>query len=138
MSRPEFEAISERRLVYNAATGFHEARAVTEKFIRGPIPLNWVCQANALPGKAGVVGLALWFLVGVQKSMRIKLTGEVERIAGCERKALYFALRALEQVGLITDVVRSPGARPSLTVSVRGPDQDSQTLAMPASPTYRS
>ncbi|MHB9102173.1 MAG: hypothetical protein ACYC2E_11730 [Sulfuricella sp.] len=32
--------------------------------------------------KAGAVGLALWFLVGVQKSRTIKLTGEVERRPG--------------------------------------------------------
>ena len=132
------EPIPERRLVFNAATGFHEGSGATEKFIRGPIPLCWISQSNALPGKTGAVGLALWFLVGVQKSMRIKLTGEVERIAGCERKALYFALHALERAGLITDVTRSPGARPSLTVSVLRHDQGSPTLARSDSPTYRS
>lgn len=104
-----------KRLAYNPNTGKHELRAPTEKFIRGPIPLEWIARANALPGKAGAVGLALWFLVGVQKSRTVKLTGEVERIAACGRKALYPALAALEKAGLVT-VERKPGARAVVTI----------------------
>lgn len=99
-----------KRLAYNPNTGKHELRAPGDKFIKGPIPLGWITRANALPGKAGSVGLALWFLVGVKSSRTIKLTGEVEQIAACDRKALYPALTALETAGLIT-VERRPGAR---------------------------
>ncbi|MHB9100700.1 MAG: hypothetical protein ACYC2E_04220 [Sulfuricella sp.] len=100
-----------KRLAYNPNTGKHELRAPGEKFIKGPIPLEWITRANALPGKSGAVGLALWFLVGVKSSRTIKLTGEVERIAVCNRKAVYTALAALETAGLITMVERKMGAR---------------------------
>lgn len=106
---------SVKRLAYNPNTGKHEPRAPMEKFIKGPIPLEWITRANALPGKAGAVGLALWFLVGVQKSRTIKLTGEVERIAACDRKTVYPALAALETAGLIT-VERKSGARAVATI----------------------
>lgn len=98
------------RLAYNPSTGSHETRAPVEKFIKGPIPLDWTIRANSLPGKAGAVGLALWFLVGVQKNRTIKLTGEVERAAACNRKAVYQALSALEGAGLVA-VERRRGAR---------------------------
>ncbi|MDP1527682.1 MAG: hypothetical protein Q8M20_17910 [Rhodocyclaceae bacterium] len=110
------DAVPVKRLAFNPATGTHEARAPTAKFIRGPIPLEWISRANALPGKAGAVGLALWFLVGVQGSRTVKLTGEVERIAGCGRKAVYQALNALERTGLII-CTRRPGARMLLQLS---------------------
>ena len=104
-----------KRLRYNADTGTHEASAPVERFIKGPIPLDWISRANALPGKAGAVGLALWFLAGVQGSRTVKLTGEVERIAGCGRKAVYSALRALEFYGLVKSV-NQRGARAVVTI----------------------
>jgi hypothetical protein len=85
------------------------------KFIKGPIPLNWLVSANALPGKSGQVGIALWFLSGVRRSLIIKLTAEVELIAGCKRKAVYFALRQLESQNLIK-VERSSGSRPTIEI----------------------
>lgn len=109
------EIVPVKRLAYNPNTGKHELRAPTEKFIKGPIPLEWIARANALPGKAGAVGLALWFLVGVKGSRTVKLTGEVERIAACGRQALYSALVALEGAGLVT-VERKPGARAVVTI----------------------
>lgn len=109
------DIVAVKRLAYNPNTGKHEPRAPTEKFIKGPIPLEWITRANNLPGKAGAVGGALWFLVGVQKSRTIKLTGEVEQIAGCGRKALYSALVALEGAGLVT-VERKLGARAVVTI----------------------
>lgn len=105
------------RFAYNKETESHTARAPTKKFIKGPIPMDWISRANALPGKAGAVGLALWFLAGVQKSQTVKLTGEVEKIAGCGRKAVYAGLAALEGAGLVS-VERRKGARASIAILV--------------------
>lgn len=105
-----------KRLRYNADTGAHHESAPVEKFIKGPIPLNWISRANALPGKAGAVGLALWFLVGVQGSRTVKLTGEVERIAGCGRKAVYRALAEMALHQLI-EINRRSGARPIIRLN---------------------
>lgn len=109
------DAVPVKRLAFNPATGTHEARAPTEKFIKGPVPLEWISRANALPGKAGAVGMALWFLVGVQGSRTVRLTGEVEKIAGCGRKAVYQALDALAAAGLI-GCNRKAGARAVVTL----------------------
>jgi hypothetical protein len=109
------DAVPIKRLAFNPATGAHEARAPTVKFIKGPIPLEWISRANALPGKAGAVGMALWFLVGVQRSRTVKLTGEVEKIAGCGRKAVYQALNALQAAGLI-DCSCKAGSRAVVTM----------------------
>jgi hypothetical protein len=104
-----------KRLAFNPASGTHEARAPSVKFIKGPIQLEWISRANALPGKAGAVGMALWFLVGVQGSRTVKLTGEVVKIAGCGRKAVYQALDALAAADLI-GCTRKAGARAVVTV----------------------
>lgn len=106
---------SVKRLTYNVVTGKHQAPCSSEKFIKGPIPLAWISQANALPGKTGPVALALWFLVGIQRSHIVRLTGEVERIAGCGRKAVYAALRNLGDAGLISVAVKR-GGRPHVEI----------------------
>ena len=104
-----------QHLSYNPRTGRHEVFAPTDKFIKGPIPLAWIAQANRLPGKAGAVGLALWFLAGLQRTRTVKLTREVEHIAACSRKAVYQALRALGSANLIATQSR-PGARPVVVI----------------------
>jgi hypothetical protein len=109
------DAVPVKRLAFNPATGTHEVRTPTAKFIKGPIPLEWISRANALPGKAGAVGMSLWFLVGVQGSRTVKLTGEVEKIAGCGRKAVYQALDALAAAGFIS-CSRKAGSRAVVTL----------------------
>jgi len=119
------QCIPIRRLAFNAQTGTHNSVAQAKiRFIKGPLPLDWISTANALPGKAGAVGLALWFLVGLTASRTVKLTGEILRIASCERKALYAALATLEAARLIS-VERRRGARPIVTIigSEGGPYQ---------------
>lgn len=80
-------------------------------FIKGPVPFDWMAAANALPGKAGAVGLALWFLRGLSGNDTIQLTREVQQLASCCRKALYVGLSSLEEGGLITVVRRKSGSR---------------------------
>lgn len=88
---------------------------VTERFIQGPIPYDWVKRANQLPGKAGSVGLSLWFLKGVKKSDTFILNQEFDALTGCGRKAIYHALEKLEHAGLIR-VVSREGGRPEVTI----------------------
>src|SRR4051794_32233366 len=38
---------------------------ISGKFLRAPIPLDWLGKACNLPGKCLVTALALWFLYGV-------------------------------------------------------------------------
>jgi hypothetical protein len=102
-------------LTFNRSKGSFGPKQNTPKFIKGPIPFVWMAKANTLPGKAGPVGLGLWFLVGVKGNRIFKLTGEIESLAGCERKAVANALVQLEQAGLIS-VTRHSGSRPTITI----------------------
>ena len=46
--------------------------------VKGPyvrtIPLSWICPTFRLPGKALHVGIVLWYLAGVSRSLTVKLT----------------------------------------------------------------
>ena len=102
-------------LRFDKAAGRYTPAKRGEKFVKGPIPLWWISQANSLSGKAGAVGLALWFLRGVQRTDCVKLTAEVRSIAGCKRQAVYHALEALEGAGLVV-VHSKPGAYPTVEI----------------------
>jgi hypothetical protein len=99
----------------NRETGKYEPASPQQLFIKGPIPLDWMARANSLPGKAGAVGLGLWFLKGVTRSNEVKVTSQVEKIAGCSRKAVYAALAALEVAELIR-MQKRPGCRPAVEI----------------------
>ena len=54
-----------------ARRGTRQGRKVSPiqgKFIAGPIPVSWVCQAKRLGVTALLVGLALWHMKGLRKS----------------------------------------------------------------------
>jgi len=81
------------------------------KFLKGPIPLDWLQGAGHLPGKAHHVGTVLWFLAGVQGSLEVKFSYLLAQEHGVKRHAAYRALKALEQKGLIK-ISRGNGKSP--------------------------
>jgi hypothetical protein len=44
--------------------GVTRGRSIQGRFLRGPVPLEWLQQAAQLPGRAFHAGVALWFLEG--------------------------------------------------------------------------
>ena len=60
----------------------------TPGFIKGPLPLNWMRQAAALPGKALHVGLCVWYLAGLTQSKRVRLTSKTTEAMGVSRDTL--------------------------------------------------
>ena len=88
-------------------------------FLRGPIPLDWLGSAAALPGKTLHVGIALWWLHGMAKGKPFKLTQKALQPLNVERDTASAALVRLEQAGLIR-VVRKPGQRPTVSMVVGG------------------
>jgi hypothetical protein len=102
-------------LTFNRSTGSYSPKRNSPKFIKGPIPFDWMAKAHSLPGKAGPVGLGIWFLTGVKGKRTVKLNSEIETLAGCKRKAVATALDQLEQAGLI-NVTRHKGARPTVEI----------------------
>lgn len=85
----------------------------TPGFIKGPLPLDWVQRAAALPGKALHVGLCLWYLAGLTQSKRVRLTSKTTQAMGVSRDAKGEALKRLAQAGLIR-VEQCPGCAPEV------------------------
>ena len=71
------------------------------KFLKGPVPLDWLQGAGHLPGKALHVGVVLQYLSGVEGSSEWTFSYSLAETFGVKRHAAYRALKALEQRGLI-------------------------------------
>ncbi len=86
-------------------------------FLRGPIPLDWLSQAAALPGKTINVAIALWWRHGMAKGKPFKLTQASLDYMSVERGAASAGLQRLEAAGLIK-VERRPGQRPTIAILI--------------------
>jgi hypothetical protein len=86
-----------------------------EKFLKGPIPWNWLCKAAHLCGKAFQVAIAIWFLAGVHKRREVKISGPAVADLGVNRHAYYRGLKVLEHAGLVS-VQRAPGRKALVTI----------------------
>ena len=85
-----------------------------ETFIR-TLPLDWMQRAARLPGKACSTALAIWFLVGVERTYTIKLSIKLAKQFGRSRNAVYRDLFLLEKAHLIR-TNRGTGRLPEITV----------------------
>ena len=86
-----------------------------EKFLKGPIPLNWLSRAAQLPGKSIHVALAIWYLAGLKKSASVKLGQSVLNDFGVDRHSKARALKQLASAKLIS-IQSAPGCAPVITV----------------------
>lgn len=86
-----------------------------EKFLKGPIPLNWLSRASQLQGKSLQVGLSLWFLAGLTNSKTVKLSQSTLCDFGVNRHCKYRALKWLEEARLIS-VKGENGQSPEVTL----------------------
>ena len=86
-----------------------------DEFLKGPVPLNWLCMAASLPGKTLAIGIAIWFKAGASKSRTVRLTGKLLSKFGVCRKAGYRGLRRLESAELVS-VNRHAGRCPIVTI----------------------
>lgn len=73
-----------------------------EKFLKGPIPLDWLSQAMKLPGKALHIADILWIYSGIKRSAEIPLSLSRLKEFGITRTYAARALKSLEGAGLIT------------------------------------
>jgi hypothetical protein len=86
-----------------------------QRFLRGPIPWDWLSVAAPLPGKALQVGLAAWHLAGLKRDMTVELSRRPLESLGVTRQAAYRGLKALENAGLIKAARRS-GRKTRVTI----------------------
>jgi hypothetical protein len=92
-----------------------------EKFVRGPIPLDWLCVAAKQPGKAFQVAMGLWFRAGINNSNRMRFPMSwLNRAFSVNRTTAYRGLSALEKVGLVS-VVRHRGRASIVTLLEASP-----------------
>jgi hypothetical protein len=70
-------------------------------FIKGPIPFEWLQNANALGGSTGIVAMGLWFYVGLNQSKRFKIDSKLDAFTGITRQSRQHALSKLQYAGLI-------------------------------------
>jgi hypothetical protein len=87
----------------------------TAPFIRGPIPIAWLSQAAALPGKALHLALAIQWLSGMNKGAPAKVSKKALAHFCISMDAYRDGLKRLEAAGLIT-VARLPGQSPFVRV----------------------
>ncbi len=86
-----------------------------EKFLKGPIPWNWICKASKLPGKALAVALAIYHLAFILNSRTVKLQKKITDEMGIKRITKYRAITALQNAGLISAIIHR-GRLPVITI----------------------
>ena len=89
-----------------------------ERFLLGPIPMNWLDKASRSSGRGSAfqVAIAIWHISGLKKqARRVKLVSSVLRNMGINRHACYRGLRVLEDAQLI-HVERHAGRLPIVTI----------------------
>ncbi len=84
-------------------------------FVKGPIPGDWLTQAASVSFRALRVGLALWYLAGLNKQRSVKPTWATWRRFDLAPEAGRLGLAALERAGLVA-VDRQPGCCPLVTL----------------------
>jgi hypothetical protein len=72
------------------------------KFLKGPIPVDWLQSASRLPGKTTQVAIALWFQAGLTKCAIVRLSMKRLSEFGVKRHSAYRALEKLETGGLVS------------------------------------
>ena len=75
--------------------------AIKGKYVRGPIPVAWLCRAGQLRGAALLVGLALWYLCGLRKTNTFIVSNVMMESWGVRRDAKSRGLQKLAAAGLI-------------------------------------
>ncbi|NRP52386.1 hypothetical protein XMV242_000845 [Marinobacterium sp. xm-v-242] len=90
-------------------------KRITGRFLRGPIPLEWLMKASQLSGQALHVAIAIWFLTGVKNTNSVQLSNKLLSEFGVNRYSKRRALRQLISADLIS-VEQGRGKSPVVTV----------------------
>ena len=91
------------------------------RFVRGPIPFDWLRVALAFGGKAGNLSWAMWWLAGMERTNPIKLTRRVLLDFGISPRAARRLLIDFERAGLVA-VDRKRGRGPIVVLLMPSPE----------------
>ena len=95
-------------------------RSKRGKFLKGPIPVDWLTIAGNLPGKTLHVAIALWLAYGIERQERFRFTPKWHNIFYISPPTLRKSLHRLQEAGLIRLEYR-PGCSPIVTL-LEAPD----------------
>lgn len=108
--RPESATSKEKAAVEKASR-----KRITGRFLRGPIPLEWLMKASQQSGQALHVAIAIWFLTGVKNTNSVQLSNKLLNEFGVNRYSKRRALKQLANAKLIS-VEQGRGKSPVVTV----------------------
>ena len=85
------------------------------KFVKGPIPLNWLRAANTCGRKSISVAVLLWYASALQKSNPVKLSRDVLAELSLSPKTAKRVLDRMRSIGIV-DVQFHRGRSPVVTI----------------------
>ncbi len=86
------------------------------RFLKGPIPLEWLQRAGGLPGDTLKAGVLVWHAAGLARSQAgLTLPPRLWQGWYRDRSTLYRALERLEAAGLVV-VDRRRGRSPTVCI----------------------
>lgn len=90
------------------------------RFLKGPIPYEWLIRAGELPGESMKMAILIWHVSGLEKKRTgLPLPPRLWQDWYRNRKTFYRALERLEGAGLIT-VERRRGRSPVVSIVTMG------------------
>ena len=98
------------------------------RFLKGPIPWDWLTRAARLSTSSAVlkVALLIWFQAGLKATDTVRLSGDLMESWNLTRFSLYRAVDKLEEANLVT-VNRARGRGRKLAVTIRAVADDGST-----------
>jgi hypothetical protein len=91
------------------------AKLIKGRFLRGPIPWNWLEKASLQHPKGLHVAINIWFLRAVTKRDVFSLSNKILREMGVSRQAKNESLKKFKEVGLV-DLKQETGRSPVVTI----------------------
>ena len=91
------------------------------RFIRGPVPFDWLRVALSFGGKAGNLAWSLWWLAGMERTNPIRLTKRVLTDFNMSTRAARRLLIEFERAGLVV-VDSQRGRSPKVTLTNPKPE----------------
>ncbi len=86
-----------------------------ERFICGPIPLEWMKLASKCGNRSEAVAVLLWYAAGFQRSNPVKLSKTILAELAVHPKTAKRVLQRMAEYGLV-DVEFHRGRSPSVTI----------------------
>lgn len=86
-----------------------------DRFIKGPIPLDWLRAANTCGRKSVSVATMIWFAAGLQRSNPVKLSPAILSELAIPSRTAKQVLERMQDVGIVT-VEFHRGRSPMVTI----------------------